>query len=82
DHVTEEISSRIVDLRGSTGKASEVVDQISTTISGPRIYFTDRINMDISATTIRQVIHERESDWDSDLSSEVANYVEKYQIYK
>jgi nicotinate-nucleotide adenylyltransferase len=81
EHVTEEIASRIVDLRGLTGKASQVVDQMSTTISGTRIYFTDRINMDISATAIRNAIHEREADWDDDLSTEVANYVEKYQIY-
>lgn len=81
EHVTEEIASRIVDLRGSTGTASEVIDQIPTTISGPKIYFTDRINMEISATAIRHAIHEHEADWDNDVSTEVANYIEKYQIY-
>lgn len=82
DHITEEIASRIIDLRGSNGTASEFLDQRSITADGPRIYFTDRINMDISATAIRQVIHERDTDWDNDLSPEVANYIEKYQIYK
>ncbi len=81
NHVTEEIASRIVDLRNSKETAAEIVDQMSTSIRGPKIYFTDRINMDISATAIREAIHDRGTDWDSDLSAEVANYVEKYQIY-
>ena len=80
-HVTEQIASRIVDLRGATGTAAEVIEQLPSDIRRPRIYFTDRINMDISATAIREAIHERETDWDSDLSAEVANYIEKYQIY-
>lgn len=81
EHVTEEIASRIIDLRGSTGTASEFVDQIPTSNSGTKIYFTDRINMEISATAIRHAIHEQETDWDDDVSTEVANYIEKYQIY-
>ena len=81
DHVTEEIASRIVDLRGVAGTASEATDQMPEPNGGPKIYFTDRIKMDISATAIREAIRSRDEDWDSDLLTEVANYIEKYQIY-
>ena len=84
-HVTEEIASRIVDLRGTTGTAlapgSEMIDQLTTDIRGATIYFTDRTNLDISATAIREAVHGRKPDWDADLSAVVANYIEKYQIY-
>lgn len=85
DHVTEEIASRIVDLRGTTGTAlavgSEMIDQPTTDTRGATIYFTDRTNLDISATAIREAVHGRKPDWDADLSAVVANYIEKYQIY-
>lgn len=85
EHVTEEILARIVDLRGRTGTAQAdhegMLEAISADNRGPTIYFTDRINLDISATTIREAIRGREPDWDCDLSAEVANYIEKYQIY-
>ena len=85
NHVTEEIASRIVDLRGTTGTAltagSEMIDQLTTDTRGATIYFTDRTNLDISATAIREAVHGRKPDWDADLSAVVANYIEKYQIY-
>jgi nicotinate-nucleotide adenylyltransferase len=83
-HVTDEIASRIVDLRGSSGTALEACQERlanGCTDDEPTIYFTDRINMDISATTIREGIRSKEPNWDANLSAEVANYIEKYQIY-
>ena len=85
DHVTEDVAARIVDLRNTTGTAQaardEMFGKISTDNLKPTIYFTDRIDLDISATEIRDGIRDRKPDWDTDLSAVVANYIEKYQIY-
>jgi nicotinate-nucleotide adenylyltransferase len=72
-HVTAEIRDRIVDLRGTQGKID-----IS---SEAHIYITDRVNIDISATEIRKMVREREGEWRTHVPSEVAIYIEKYQIY-
>jgi len=74
-HVTNEIRERIVDLRG---------DKECTEGSGTqkRIYLTDAVQYDTSATDIRRKIRENDQTWRNDVSIEVANYVEKYQIYK
>ena len=74
-HVTNEIRERIVDLRG---------DKEYTEGSGTqkRIYLTDAVQYDTSATDIRRKIRENDQTWRHDVSIEVANYVEKYQIYK
>ena len=74
-HVTDEIRSRIVDVRGSDLKLSSNTDQVK------RIYITDAVNIDVSATNIRRKVRENDDAWTSDVPAEVANYVEKYQIY-
>ena len=76
DHVTEEIRERIVDLRGETKLPQADDDDMS------KIYFTDAVNLDISATEVRRKIRENDPDWRDDLTAEVANYIEKYQIYR
>lgn len=76
DHVTDEIRSRIVDIRGDPdGVRPDDSDETA-------IYFTDVVNLDISATEIRQKIRDNDEDWRDDLTQEVAKYIEKYQIYK
>lgn len=72
-HVTDEIRGRIIDLRS---------DDLKSRISNFKsIYVTDAVNMDISATKIRRQISENDPSWREDVPVEVANYVEKYQIY-
>ena len=78
DHVTEEIQKRIVDMRA--GSNSDRNEQTASSIE-PSIFITDAVNIDISATEIRRKIREGDASWQEDVSSEVANYVEKYQIY-
>jgi len=73
-HVTEEIAERIVDLRGRSSPQVEDADD-------SRIYFTDAVNLDTSATEVRRKVREKDPDWRDDLTAEVANYIEKYQIY-
>ena len=71
-HVTDDISKRIVDLRGNSNGAM---------VQKRSIFITNAVNLDISATEIRRRIRENESTWRAEVPPEVANYIEKYQIY-
>ncbi len=73
-HVTDEIRGRIVDLRSPT--------QITPRSAwGKAIYISDRVNIDISATEIRNKVRQNDLSWKADVPVEVAIYIEKYQIY-
>ncbi len=71
-HVTEEIRRRVVDLRGSTKLPPS---------ESNRIYFTDAVSLDISATEIRQMIREGNLLWRELVSPEVAQYIVKQKLY-
>lgn len=71
-HVTDEIRSRIIDFRGKT--AIEMREN-------NRIYITDAVNLDISATEIRRNIGEGKDDWQKSVPKEIINYIEKYKLY-
>jgi nicotinate-nucleotide adenylyltransferase len=73
DHVTPEVRERIVDLRMIGSKAVEPAPE--------RIYITDAVNVDVSATRIREKIRSGDESWKNDVPEEVAKYIEKYQIY-
>jgi nicotinate-nucleotide adenylyltransferase len=78
-HVTPQILERAVDLRDN----SEIEIVVKVTESDEnKIYFTDAVKLDISATSIRQKIRENAADRFDDVPDEVAIYIEKYQIYK
>ena len=72
-HVTDEIRSRIVDLRHKSGQRAAD--------DAPAIYFTDAVHVDVSATDIRRKIRAGDTSWRADVPIEVAKYIEKYQIY-
>lgn len=72
-HITEEIKQRIVDLRGK--------DQTLATNHKSRIYLTDTVQMDVSATEIRQMIRDKKDGWREFVPQAAANYVEKYRLY-
>lgn len=75
-HVTDAVRNRVVDLRrGGDAKGN------TKRGFGPAIYITDWVDLDISATEIRRRIRENDPAWRDDLPGEVANYIEKYQIY-
>ncbi|MDQ6786082.1 MAG: nicotinate-nucleotide adenylyltransferase [Acidobacteriota bacterium] len=76
-HVTDEIRARIVDER----KVGQRENDSRFTIHDSRIYITDAVNLDVSATEIRRKISARESDWRDFVPQEVAKYIEKYEIY-
>ncbi len=71
-HVTEDIRQRIVDLRR---------EEFPPKTAGNAIFITDAVALDISATRIRELIRSDDRRWRDDVPVEVANYIEKYQIY-
>jgi nicotinate-nucleotide adenylyltransferase len=89
-HVTEEIRERIVDLRREKLRITnyelreiedETANNLRMAIDDPQIYITDAVNLDVSATEIRQKIRADESDWRELVPPPVAKYIEKYELY-
>lgn len=79
-HVTPAIRERIVDLRGK--EPEQAAPEISKS-DGTKIYVTDAVNMDVSATAIRQAVNEgRDADWLKLVQPPVADYIRKYGLYK
>jgi nicotinate-nucleotide adenylyltransferase len=71
-HVTDKIRARIVDLRGKIEFTPTVED---------KIYITDAVNLDVSATEIRQKVGEKTDGWQGFVPQEIVKYIEKYGIY-
>lgn len=68
DHVTDAVRERI-DQDGKTHS------------SEPRIYFTDAVDYDTSATELRDDLSDGVLDRESDIPAAVAKYIEKYDLY-
>jgi len=84
-HVTDEIRERIVDSRVPSSKFQVPSHEKLGTWNlelGTKIYITDSVQMDISATEIRQKIKGKRRDWREDVPQAVAKYIEKYELYK
>ena len=80
-HVPEEVQRRIVDLRGRTNV--EVAAALAATTDEPRIYFTDAVSSDVSATAIRQFARGSETNAAELLvPPAVAEYIKKYRVYR
>lgn len=78
DLVTSSIRSRIVDLRGS----QQVADAVKQA-SGEKIFFTDVVMLENSATEIRRALREGDFTRLSMLvPRSVANYIRKYELYR
>jgi nicotinate-nucleotide adenylyltransferase len=81
EHVTPAIRKRIVDLRRGTD-----AERFARGIDGSneaKIYVTDAVRMDVSATAIRQAIREgRDADWLELVAPSVADYIRKYGLYR
>lgn len=79
-HVTEAVRRRIVDLRGRTKK--EVAAALGLT-DEPRIYFTDAVLMDVSATAIRTTARDKAlTELMTAVPPAVAEYIRKYEVYR
>jgi nicotinic acid mononucleotide adenylyltransferase len=75
--VTEEIRRRIIDLRNG----GQTLSESRFTIHDSRIYITDAVQIDVSATEIRQKIRDKTNDWHKQVTPEVVKYIEKYSLY-
>ncbi len=74
DHVEPEIAERIVDIRG----CGDTRDRLR---KGEHIYLTDAVEMNISATGLRNDLSDGNLDSADSLPPKVAKYVEKYDLY-
>ena len=72
-HITDEIREKIVDLRNGKEQKTKNKEQ--------KIYITDAVQVDISATEIRRKINQKEDGWRESVEKEVADYIEKYALY-
>jgi nicotinate-nucleotide adenylyltransferase len=79
-HVTPAIRERIVDVRGLETEA--VARQLEMN-EGSKIYVTDAVLMDVSATAIRHLASEGRSREVAELvPPPVADFIEKYKLYR
>jgi nicotinate-nucleotide adenylyltransferase len=69
-----QLSRRIVDLRGGAYPSDE-------DLKSPRVYLTDYVSIDVSATGIREAVEQGRS-IDGLVPPPVAAYVEKYRLYQ
>ncbi len=79
DHITEKIRQRICDIRGLN--SSNVRSSSLGPLSPDKIYITDIVQSEASATKIRKMIREGNCDWRSLVPKNVAGYVVKYGLY-
>ncbi|MDQ2922525.1 MAG: nicotinate-nucleotide adenylyltransferase [Acidobacteriota bacterium] len=77
-NVTADVAERVVDVRGQTsGSAPLIVEPGSQ-----KIFITDVVMVDVSATQVRKAARENHSeDLDRLVPPEVANYIRKYRLY-
>lgn len=77
DHVTDAVRERVVDLRAVADHTSAIDDR------NLKIYVTDAVELDVSATEIREDVREDDRlDRDDHVPEVVAKYIEKYELYK
>jgi nicotinate-nucleotide adenylyltransferase len=71
---------RVIDVRG---KSSADISAVLDSDSGPGVFLTDAVMMDISATAIRAAARAGDSQRLRELvPGPVANYIEKYELYQ
>lgn len=79
-HVTPEIQSRIVDVRGAE---RERIERELQEGGGARIYLTDAAQVEAAATTVREAVGA--GDWGALgalVAAPVAEYIRKYGLYQ
>lgn len=80
EHVTPLIRERIVDLRGA---ALDRIEREVDRSDGLKIYITDAVRMDVSATAIRKLLSEgRDAEIAGLVPPPVAEFIRKYGLYR
>ncbi|HVQ36249.1 MAG TPA: nicotinate-nucleotide adenylyltransferase [Pyrinomonadaceae bacterium] len=78
-NVGESFAERVVDLRGQTGGG----DLVNAEPDRRRIFVTDVVMSDVSATQVRRTVREGLSqELDKLVPVQVANYIRKYRLYR
>jgi nicotinate-nucleotide adenylyltransferase len=78
-HVTEKVRGRIVDLRGAS---TQKVAREAGAGAGMKIFLTDAVLMDVSATAIRRAVREgRSQELSTLVAPPVADFIGKYGLY-
>lgn len=75
-HITDEIRARIVDIRGKINE-NGLAQTVLTSGFESKIYITDAVQIDISATEIRAKV----DGWQEFVPKEIVKYIEKYKLY-
>jgi nicotinate-nucleotide adenylyltransferase len=95
-HVTAETKARIVDLRNGHAFVARrapsnlendekrgMTDDERLTANETKIFVTDAVQLDVSSTAIRREISLQNSEnWRKLVSEPVADYIEKYRLYR
>jgi nicotinate-nucleotide adenylyltransferase len=69
----------VVDVRGKDAMA---IQEIADASSRAQVFVTDVVFEDVSATAIRAAARNGQADLTTMVPSEVANYIEKYELYR
>jgi nicotinate-nucleotide adenylyltransferase len=78
-HISPELTARIADLRGADeDRAAEII----RSREGERIFITDAVMTDVSATDIRRSVRENSSALSGMVPPVVADYIRKYGLYR
>jgi nicotinate-nucleotide adenylyltransferase len=77
DHVTDGVRERIEDIREADKRRLPALERDDTAI-----YITNAVHFDTSSTLLRDDLSDGELDRDTDIPVEVANYIEKYELYR
>jgi len=75
-HITDKIKARIVDIRGKINE-NGLAQTVLTNDFGSKIYITDAVQINISATKIRAKV----DGWQEFVPKEIVKYIEKYGLY-
>lgn len=77
--VGQDLAERVIDLRGLNKPAAK---QIVEDQRGPKIFITDVVMNDISATDIRKAVRSEKLELTDVVAAPVADYIRKYQLYR
>lgn len=78
-NLAPQLQTRVVDLRGGGSPFGE--DLAGESSQSPHIFLTDYVEVDVSATGIREAVAEGRSIGDL-VPPPVASYIEKYKLYR
>ncbi len=79
EHIDREMAANVVDVRGLTAE----IDLHMFKPGAPKIFISDVVMHDVSATDVRRAAREnRTDDLDKLVPLEVADYIRKYKLYR